>query len=87
MFNDEGLKGFLLLLSCDETIEKIGETSIVDLWEVVWIVPIGVFALTIPGKVDIVFFGAILKFPNQIGELTIIVYEMFPDGFQGFQSE
>ena len=77
----------MFLVCGDELIEKEGETLTIECRVVIWVVCIGVFAFTVAGKVEIIFFWTILKFTNQIGKLSIVVYEMFSDSFERSQSK
>lgn len=81
MLSYQDLQSRLLILLSDEFVEKFIETLPV----LIRVVPVRLFPLAVAGKVEIILLRAILKSTNQVRELSVVVYEVFSDGFEGTQ--
>jgi hypothetical protein len=77
----QDLQSRLLILLSDEFVEKFIETLPV----LIRVVPVRLFPLAVAGKVEIILLRAILKSTNQVRELSVVVYEVFSDGFERTQ--
>ncbi len=81
MLSYQDLQSRLLILLSDEFVEKFIETLPV----LIRVVPVRLFPLAVAGKVEIILLRAILKSTNQVRELSVVVYEVFSDGFERTQ--
>lgn len=77
------LQSSALFILSNEPVEKSVKTLTVDRIIVIEGVSVGVFPLAVARKGGIGCFGAILKSPDQVRELTIVMNEVFSNCFEG----